>query len=48
MIKFNGYGGNDTFNNLTNIDSFVFGGAGNDTLLGGTGCDSMWGEDGND
>src|SRR4029078_3278443 len=48
MIKFNGYGGNDVFNNLTNIDSFVCGGAGNDTLLGGAGGDSMWGEDGND
>lgn len=48
QIKFNGRAGNDIFNNLTNISSFVLGGAGHDTLLGGRGSDSMWGEDGND
>jgi hypothetical protein len=48
LIMFHGLGGNDIFNNLTSIDSYVLGGAGNDTLLGGRGDDSMWGEDNDD
>ena len=48
QIVFHGYGGNDTFNNLTGVDCIVDGGAGNDVLLGGSGSDSIYGGDGDD
>ncbi len=47
-IVFNGYGGNDKFNNLTSIPSEADGGAGVDILLGGFGNDVIYGGDHND
>ena len=44
-IEFFGYGGNDTFTNNTNVASKMFGGWGNDTLIGGGGVDQIWGDD---
>jgi len=49
LIRFNGFGGDDIFNNaLSNVPSVVIGGAGNDTLLGGSSVDRLFGESGND
>jgi len=42
-LLFNGYGGDDTFENDTSIPSFVRGNAGNDTLMGGAGPDMLIG-----
>lgn len=47
-IRFYGYAGNDTFNNMTNIRSCAWGMAGNDTLLGGSNHDVLDGGKGND
>ena len=48
LIVFKGYAGNDTFQNATNISSIQDGGAGNDTLVGGSAADRIFGRDGND
>jgi hemolysin type calcium-binding protein len=47
-IVFEGFGGNDTFANLTNINSLARGGAGDDHMTGGSGVDMFFGGDGND
>ncbi len=47
-IEFRGYGGNDTFNNNTDISSQADGGTGDDTLLGGSATDRLYGGDQND
>jgi hypothetical protein len=47
-IVFQGYGGNDWFDNLTSIKSDAYGGAGLDTLLGGSNVDQFWGGDQDD
>ncbi len=39
-----GLGGTDTLSNI----EYVFGGSGNDTIIGGNGADSFWGSSGND
>lgn len=41
-------GGNDWFDNRTHLPGLVFGGSGNDRLIGGGGADVMYGEGGND
>lgn len=48
-ISFDCLGGNDSFTNDTSIPSTVYGGAGNDVLIGGFGNDHLYadGEDGN-
>ncbi len=46
-IVFYGYGGNDEFQNLTNVACTAYGGEGNDMLRGG-GNDFLYGEGGND
>lgn len=48
VIGFQGYGGNDTFNNLTAINSAALGGSGSDLLFGGYGRNYLDGGDGND
>jgi Ca2+-binding RTX toxin-like protein len=45
-VKFWGYDGNDTFQNLTNLRAFAYGGNGSDTLIGGAKNDTLDG--GND
>jgi hypothetical protein len=47
-IVFNGYAGNDKFNNRTSIPSEADGGTGNDILLGGYSKDTVYGGDGKD
>src|SRR5688500_18094776 len=47
-IVFQGYGGNDWFDNLTGIKSDAYGGAGMDTLLGGSAVDRFFGGDNDD
>jgi Ca2+-binding RTX toxin-like protein len=47
-IVFQGYGGNDWFDNLTGIKSDAYGGAGLDTLLGGSAVDRFFGGDNDD
>ncbi len=47
-IVFNGYSGNDRFDNQTSIRSEADGGLGNDILLGGYGNDHLYGGDGGD
>ena len=47
-IRFVGLGGDDFFTNATSLPSFVFGHAGNDTLIGGSGNDRIIGGTGND
>lgn len=41
-------GGDDSFANLTDVDTILYGGAGNDTLIGGGGNDLLKGGGGND
>ena len=43
-----GFGGNDTITNKTNLPSMLLGSSGNDSLVGGTGDDSLEGGSGND
>jgi Ca2+-binding RTX toxin-like protein len=43
LIAFNGFSGNDTFVNGSNIRSFALGGNGNDTLIGGSAADLLSG-----
>lgn len=47
-INFNGYQGNDKFENKTSLPSTARGDAGNDTLIGGSGKDVFHGNSGND
>ncbi len=47
-ITFNGYGGNDTVDNLTSIRLRAYGGSGSDILLGGWNDDVFLGGPGND
>jgi Ca2+-binding RTX toxin-like protein len=47
-VLFNGYGGADTFINLTALRSRVNGGAGDDLLIGGSGNDLLEGGGGSD
>jgi Ca2+-binding RTX toxin-like protein len=47
-ITYNGFGGNDYFDNQTSVRCTAFGGAGNDVLWGGHGDDVLVGGDGND
>ncbi|QEG21587.1 CAP domain-containing protein [Mariniblastus fucicola] len=47
-IIFIGYDGNDTFTNLSDLDSSMYGHLGNDTLTGGGGDDNLVGGAGND
>jgi Ca2+-binding RTX toxin-like protein len=47
-IQFAGDDGDDRFENLSNIDSFASGGAGDDVLIGGTGTNTLLGGAGND
>lgn len=47
-IRFRGWNGNDQFVNQTSLESFAFGGLGNDILTGGTGIDELFGDDGDD
>jgi Ca2+-binding RTX toxin-like protein len=46
--RFYGEGDNDTFDNQTNIRSYIYGGEGDDTLLGGSSYDYIYGDQGND
>lgn len=48
LVKFNGGLGNDSFTNNTSIASIANGGAGDDTLIGGSGKDILNGGSGND
>jgi len=48
QIRFNGYGGDDVFYNMTNVRSIANGHAGNDLLVGGRGNDQLNGGNGND
>lgn len=47
-IVFRGESGNDQFTNLTALDAYAEGDAGNDTLIGGSGADRLVGGDGDD
>ena len=47
-IEIRGFDGNDIIANLTNLDTFMFGGNGNDDMYSGGGNDVMAGEAGND
>lgn len=47
-VYFYGYGGDDTFYNMTSILSRADGGDGNDSLSGGQGQDFLYGGNGND
>jgi Ca2+-binding RTX toxin-like protein len=47
-IVFNGYGGNDLFENNTHTSSTAYGGANDDVLLGGYGDDVFYGGSGTD
>lgn len=47
-IKVTLSGGNDLYQNDSEVNSVVFGGTGNDILRGGTGSDALYGESGND
>jgi hypothetical protein len=47
-ILFNGNQGDDNFTNNTSLPSVAHGGAGNDTLVGGSAVDHLYGDDGND
>ncbi len=47
-IFFVGLGGNDLFHNRSSVNSFAFGGKGNDRLIGGSGNDRLIGNGGND
>jgi Ca2+-binding RTX toxin-like protein len=47
-IRFYGFGGNDFFDNNTNIMGEAWGGAGDDKLRGGRNTDMLFGEVGND
>ncbi len=47
-ITYNGFAGNDRFDNQTSIKCTAFGGAGNDYLAGGHNDDVLVGGDGND
>jgi RTX calcium-binding nonapeptide repeat (4 copies) len=47
-ILFSGSDGNDFFENDTAIPCTAYGGAGNDTLIGGRGADRLFGDAGND
>src|SRR5206468_1069815 len=47
-IVYNGFGGDDVFDNLTSVKSSAFGGAGNDILRGGHNNDYLCGGAGND
>ena len=47
-IIFNGYGGNDVFQNNTAISCTARGGVGDDVLYGGFGVNTMYGDEGND
>jgi Ca2+-binding RTX toxin-like protein len=46
--RFYGEGDNDTFDNQTNVRSYIYGGEGDDTLLGGSSNDYIYGDQGND
>ncbi len=48
MIQFYGQQGNDHFTNQTSVRTFVDGGAGDDTLIGGSASDIFYGGEGND
>jgi len=47
-VVYNGFGGDDVFDNLTSLKCTAFGGAGNDILRGGHNDDVLVGGDGND
>jgi Ca2+-binding RTX toxin-like protein len=47
-LQFQGFGGNDRFENQTSLSSYVYGGTGDDTLIGGSGMDQLFGQDDND
>jgi Ca2+-binding RTX toxin-like protein len=47
-VVFNGYAGDDTFTNLTSINSEAHGGVGNDNLNGGSGYNCLYGDPGFD
>jgi Ca2+-binding RTX toxin-like protein len=47
-IIYNGFGGDDVFDNQTSLKCTAFGGAGNDVLRGGSSDDILIGGDGND
>ncbi len=48
LIVFHGEGGNDRFQNDTQVKSTAFGGPGDDDLLGGLAGDRLYGQAGND
>ena len=47
-VFFNGFAGNDSFTNPTDLSTTLHGGSGNDTLSGGSGRDDLYGGSGND
>jgi Ca2+-binding RTX toxin-like protein len=47
-VQFQGYQGNDRFDNWSGLRSDLFGGDGTDTLVGGWGIDYLYGEGNND
>ena len=47
-VSFVGLGGNDLFHNRSSVNSFAYGGKGNDRLIGGSGNDRLIGNSGND
>lgn len=48
QVVFEGYAGDDVFDNVTSIPSEAYGGSGNDTLWGGFSDDSLFGGDDDD
>lgn len=48
MVRYFGYGGNDRFENTTDLRTVAWGGRGDDTLVGGAGNDTLFGGPGDD
>ena len=48
VVNMFGYGGNDSLVGSFGGDSYIWGGAGNDTVSGGTNLNRLYGDDGND